>query len=376
MARKGENIYKRKDGRWEGRYIKARTYNDKPVFGYVYSRSYAETKQKLVQAKAESNTKPANISVTGITYKALIQMWLCDVKARTKESTYSHYVHSIETHIIPRLGSLTLKQLSSEKIDCFIEELLENGRVDKSGGLSPKTVSDLAAIVRSTLRFASERGYDCPCCNKRLSIKKSYTTIRVLSKEEQKRIVKVLLDSTDFYKMAVIISLYMGLRVGEVCALRWCDLDLDAGVLHVRNTVQRIQNISQDANSKTRIIISSPKSQCSIRDIPIPDCIKPIIANFQGSPNTHVVSTPGKEFTEPRVLQYHFSKYVEKAGIDKANYHSLRHTFATRCVELGFELKCLSEILGHSNVNITLNRYVHTSMELKGKNMELLSLSE
>ena len=118
--------------------------------------------------------------------------------------------------------------------------------------------------------------------------------------------------------MAVIISLYMGLRVGEVCALRWCDLDLDAGVLHVRNTVQRIQNISQDANSKTRIIISSPKSQCSIRDIPIPDCIKPIIANFQGSPNTHIVSTPGKEFTEPRVLQYHFSKYVEKAGIDKA----------------------------------------------------------
>ena len=115
-------------------------------------------------------------------------MWVCDVKARTKESTYSHYVHSIETHIIPRLGSLTLKQLSSEKIDRFIEELLENGRVDKSGGLSPKTVSDLAAIVRSTLRFASERGYDCPCSNKRLSIKKSYTTIMFYQKKNKKEL--------------------------------------------------------------------------------------------------------------------------------------------------------------------------------------------
>ena len=377
MPRKGENIYKRKDGRWEGRYIKSYKPDGSPQFGYVYAASYSEVKNKLIELKASIKLKTVanQEQISSEQYGTILTAWLNDAKYRTKESTYSHYLHSVNTHIRPRLGMLPLDQFSTENFDRFVKELLSNGRVDNTGGLSAKTVSDIVAIVRSTLRYAESHGYTCPCTIKRLRLKKHSGKIRVLSKGEQQKLLNVLLNETDKYKLAVLISLYMGLRIGEVCALQWRDIDVDAGMLHVRNTLQRIQDGDcEAAGHKTRVIVSSPKSDCSIRDIPIPDCIKPIIEGFSGLPNDYVISESGKAFVEPRLLQYHFSKIIKEAAIEKANYHALRHTFATRCVEAGFELKSLSEILGHANVNITLNKYVHASVELKEKNMNLLTL--
>lgn len=377
MPRKGDNIYKRKDGRWEGRYIKSHKPDRSPQFGYVYAASYSEVKSKLIDLKA--SIKPKAVAdqkpISGEQYGTILTAWLNDAKYKTKESTYSHYLHSVNTHIRPRLGKLPLDQFSTENFDRFIEELLYSGRVDNTGGLSAKSVSDIAAIVRSTLRYAENHGYVCPRTIKRLCLKKHSTKMRVLSKGEQQKVMKVLLNETDRYKLAVLISLYMGLRIGEVCALQWKDIDVDVGMLHVRSTLQRIQDSGHEAGHKTRVIVSSPKSDCSIRDIPIPECIKPIIKDFSGSPNEYVISESGKAFVEPRLLQYHFSKIIKEAAIEKANYHALRHTFATRYVEAGFEIKSLSEILGHANVNITLNKYVHASVELKEKNMNLMAMN-
>jgi integrase len=135
--------------------------------------------------------------------------------------------------------------------------------------------------------------------------------------------------------------------------------------------MQRIQNVSA-AETRTRIVITEPKSACSQRDIPIPDFLVAMLRTFQAESEAYVLTGSRDHFIEPRTMQNHFKRYVRQCGIAPANYHALRHSFATRCIELGFDVKSLSEILGHSNVNTTLNRYVHSSLELKRENMEKL----
>ena len=139
--------------------------------------------------------------------------------------------------------------------------------------------------------------------------------------------------------------------------------------------MQRIQNTSIIAATKTKVVITEPKSQCSMRDIPLPRFIVEIAERFADSPNAFVLSGDKNKYVEPRTMQNHFKAYIKESRIEDANYHALRHTFATRCIEVGFDIKTLSEILGHANVNITLNRYVHSSFDLKCANMNKLSLS-
>lgn len=212
MARKGENIYKRKDGRWEGRYVLSRKPDGKPKFGYVYAASYTEAKSKLNLARVEVVLCPNESKPTQTQYSDILNDWLRVARVRTKESTYSHYHHAINTHIMPRLGNVPIEMLTADTIDRFVEDLLICGRVDGAGGLSAKTVSDLLVIVRSSLRFAKEHGYECPCTVNRFSCKRRGPQMRVLSKSEQQQLVRVLLENTDQYKMAALISLYMGLK--------------------------------------------------------------------------------------------------------------------------------------------------------------------
>ena len=164
--------------------------------------------------------------------------------------------------------------------------------------------------------------------------------------------------------------------MGELCALTWENIHLDSGVISICQTMQRVENTefkSRRTDMKTRVIITSPKSSCSIREIPLPAFLIDILKNTPHSERGYFLSDSEELFIEPRNLQTHFKTVLKGAGIEDANFHALRHTFATRCVELGFDIKSLSEVLGHANVNITLNKYVHPSMELKRDNMEKLS---
>ena len=222
--------------------------------------------------------------------------------------------------------------------------------------------------------YASYNGLSVVCNLSRLSVKKVDTEMRVLSIEEQRQLTKVLLDNTDTIKLGVLISLYTGIRIGELCALKWENLNLSSKTLSIRETMQRIQCSEKTETVKTKIIITEPKSRCSIRNIPIPDFLIELIQQFQNTPRSYVLTGDNNRYIEPRTMQNWFKRYVQESGIEKANYHSLRHTFATRCVEVGFDVKTLSEILGHTNVNITLNRYVHSSFELKCDNMNKLSI--
>ena len=370
MPRKGENIYKRKDGRWEGRYIRSYDAANKAKYAYIYGKTYSEVKKKLADERRnpQRNTTAAKSSIT---YNELLDAWLHSSKRNTKESTYARYVHLITTHIKPQLGNYPLSALSTERIENFIEFQLTQGRLDHSGGLAPKTVTDLLTIIKSTMDYAAYKGLPVVCNLGKISVKRKEKEMRVLTQEEQKALTGVLVKDMDLHKFGVFLSLYTGIRVGELCALQWEDFNFSQTTLKIRKTMQRIQETEKEAFSKTKIVITEPKSQCSIREIPLPSFVTDIARKFIFHPESYVL-TGSDRYVEPRTMQNRFKSYVKDSGIEDANFHALRHTFATRCVEVGFEIKSLSEILGHANVNITLNRYVHSSFALKCSNMNKL----
>lgn len=373
MPKKGENIYKRKDGRWEGRYIRSYAPDGKAKYGYVYGHTYNEVKQSLIDRKSVTQH---NLDITdrrSITYSEVLDMWLASSRINIKESTYARYTHLVKTHIEPYLGQYQLSKITADIIGENVENQLSQGRLDNSGGLSPKTVTDLLTIIKNTMEYAKCRNFLVTCNLRKLSVKKRENEMRVLTTKEQDALMRTLLRDLDLYKFGVLLSLYTGIRIGELCALQWKDISLDEATLKIRKTMQRIQDCEQTAKCKTKVIITEPKSQCSVRDIPLPAFICEIAKPLVSTPDDYILSGSSTRYVEPRTMQNRFKSYVTESGIVDANFHALRHTFATRCVEVGFELKSLSEILGHANVNITLNRYVHSSFELKRANMNKLS---
>lgn len=374
MPKKGENIYKRKDGRWEGRYVRYYDENQKTKYGYVYARTYGDVKQKLIEKKSQPAQRYKCTSNNTILYNEVLNAWLQSTRISVKESTYARYSHLIDSHIRPYLGKYQLTKISTQLVEGFIENQLKNGRLNDGGSLSPKTVTDILTIVKGSMEYARYNNLNVICNLSKLTVKKKDKEMRVLSKTEQEMLVHTLLQDMDIYKFGVLLSLYTGIRVGELCALQWEDLCISNSTLKVRKTMQRIQDTGIGAKAKTKVIITEPKSQCSVRDIPLPLFIVDIAKQFSNSSKAYVLSDEKKKYVEPRTMQNRFKSLITESGIDNANFHSLRHTFATRCIEVGFELKSLSEILGHSNVNITLNRYVHSSFDLKCINMSKLSL--
>jgi integrase len=202
--------------------------------------------------------------------------------------------------------------------------------------------------------------------------KKEKHKLNLYNKNEQKRLKLALLTNMDLTKLAIIIALYTGVRIGELCVLKWSDIDFAAKTVHIERIVQRIR--TNGKINKTELLISTPKSQSSVRTIPLPDFLIDMLKAFKPSTADAFIVTSNTKLPDPRTMQYRFKSLLIKIGLRYINFHSLRHLFATNCVELGFDVKTLSEILGHSTVEITLNRYVHSSMERKRQCMDMLSL--
>ena len=373
MPRTGENIYKRKDGRWEGRYIKNRSPEGKAIYGYLYAQSYRELKEKMFQVNkyTEIGTKNNYICQKKIIFKVIAQEWLLAIQPQIKESTNIKYHNLLNSYILPSLGQQPIHTLSHEMIQSFCNSLLLEGGA-KGTGLSPKTVSDCLALIRSILQYALDKGNVPLCDAKAVMVKQKSKDMRVLNRYEQDQLCSYLYKHLNDRNVGILICLFTGLRIGEICALKWRDISMEEQTIYVHQTMQRIQ-IKDGTDKKTKILISSPKSASSIRTIPLPDKLVQILRRYRKSENAYVLTGIDQKYVEPRTMQNHFQRVIKSCSIDAANYHSLRHTFATRCVELGFDIKSLSEILGHASVNITMNRYVHPSMELKRKNMMRLS---
>lgn len=372
MPRKGENIYKRKDGRWEGRYIKSRTPAGKAIYGYVYAKTYREVKAKLSdKGSNQMNFVTSSPELSSEVFEYVAMEWLNTIKPQIKESTSNKYLNMLNSYIFPSFGSKPLCDISHEFIETQCNLFLTTGSL-RGSGLSSKTVSDILSLIRNVLHFAAKKGRVISCDAQSIHIKRQTKEMRVLSRFEQEQLCRYLYSELDAYNMGILVCLFTGLRVGEICALRWEDVSFSDYTIHVHQTLQRIQDRS-NSKHKTKIIVTTPKSACSIRTIPIPDNLINLLASYQTSSTGYVLTNSDQKFVEPRTMQNHFKKALCKSSVSAANYHSLRHTFATRCIELGFDIKSLSEILGHASVNITMNRYVHPSMELKKDNMQRLS---
>lgn len=361
MSRRGDNIYKRKDNRWEGRYPCGYHADGKTKYRSVYGRSYTEVKEKLLQIQKQ---RMQTIKHTNLTVKALFEEWLLKISSHTKESTLANYQMKITKHLLPSFGGMRYDLLNAQMVHEFTKKKLKSG-------LSAKYVADILIVFKSMTKYVNrEHGYHNPLVNVSLPKSSKKTDVRILDPKEQRQLTGYLDSNKNRTSLGVFLSVYTGIRIGELCALRWGDIDLNKRILTVRRTIQRISD--REKENSTKLIIAAPKSLSSVRSIPIPECLLDRLKQFQSSQEDFVLSGNTKP-VEPRTMQYRFASILKKANLPSVHFHSLRHLFATNCIKLGFDVKSLSEILGHSSVEITLNRYVHSSFEQKRICMERLS---
>ena len=370
MPKKGEHIYKRKDGRWEGRYRDGTYRNGKAVYRSVYAQNYYDVKKKLALCEEEKETIKLSSKKHPL-FKDAALLWQKSNVGRYKGATALKYENLINKHILPSLGEYRLAELNTLLLTDFMERKLTQGRIDRSGGLSPSYVRSIMLVVLEIIDFAQEENM---CVVPKTKIHKptiEKNELEILDAVSQSHLEKQLIKSPDETGIGILLSLNTGLRIGEVCALKWTDIDFKNAILHIRSTVARIKNT--DGGGMTKLIIDRPKTKSSLRDIPIPKRLMDILLLLYEKRRSEYVISDRDGFVSPRTYEYRFHKVFEENKIKSVNYHALRHTFATRCIEHGVDVKTLSEILGHSDVSITLNTYVHSSMERKREQLEKLS---
>ena len=302
-----------------------------------------------------------------LSFKDIADEWLRVQQHSIKESSYVKYKNILSLYLLPQFGKELICNIDRKSVVDYACKLLENGGANESP-LSPKTASCIISVLKCIFSYVENEKIHKTVDISHMPIKVTPKEMTLLSADEQTCLTRYLLTDPAPRNLAILLSLYAGLRIGEVCALKW--EDISDHHIHVHNTMQRIQTFAI-TGPKTKLVITEPKSVNSIRTIPLPEHLYPFYRSRRLDGSCFLVSGSSK-YVEPRNLENYYKTVLRKCGIKYSNYHVLRHTFATRCVELGFDIKSLSEILGHANVNITLNRYVHPSMDLKQKNMNML----
>lgn len=368
---KGENIFKRKDGRWEARYVKWRDHAGKIKYGFCYGKTYAEAKAKVTEAKSRVlNGETIKSGRNVKNFSSYCNCWLELRSTQLKISSYVKYQNCIQNHMAPFLGKLHLEEITTETISAFSKYLLNEK------GLSIKSVRDILSCTRSIISYINRETGGTLARVEVVYPKESVKEIRVLTEQEESRLILYLADGLDSGRFAVYLALRTGMRIGEICALRWRDISLSKEIIRVNSTVQRIKNTETSGGSKTLLMIGAPKSDKSRRIIPLMSDIAALCRQFYQDDPECFVLTGTERCMEPRRLQRYLKKYARECNIEDIHFHTLRHTFATRCIEVGFDVKTLSEILGHASISVTLERYVHPSLELKKENMKRLKVMD
>ena len=304
-------------------------------------------------------------------FRELGNLWLESIRVSVKESTYTRYRRILFQYIYPRVGDIQVSHLDVKAGGALTGSLLESGGVN-GGALAPKTVSDILCVLKAVLRYGRENRYPCADLQGLRAPLRQKAPVQTFGKDARTRLEQGLLAARDTVSLGILTTLYTGVRIGELCGLRWEDVDLENGLIHVRRTVERIANLTPNAEHKTKVVISEPKTESSARSIPIQRFLLDYLKVRKRSPSCYLL-TGTEKHTEPRVFYGRYQTALRSNGFPPLSFHALRHTFATRCVETGFDVKSLSEILGHANVSTTLSVYVHPSMDSKRRQMELLA---
>jgi integrase len=353
MSRRGENIYKRKDGRWEGRYIESYRSDGKAKYKSVYAHTYREVRLKLKNRAALKKINIVNVSVAEWTAHYLKLQ-----KDKVKISTMKVYNRYLNNYIQPFFKSIGLYRLNKELLQAFVNSLSK---------LSPSTVKGIFSLLREALKLANKSNYIEPIWLDVELPKLKKHKINVFTKEEQKLIEKSLKFEGDSADIGILICLYTGLRIGEVCGLKWSDIDFISKTMTVNRTIQRMT-----IDNKSILKELPPKSETSHRRIPIPEFLLEKLKNVKSQNSVQYVLHTDFHAMDPRTFQYQYKKILERAGVRYANAHTLRHTFSVRALEVGFDIKTLSEILGHADAAVTLKIYAHSLEEHKRNSMERL----
>lgn len=330
-------------------------------YQYVYGSTYKEAETKLQIAREVETLYAHRVNIT---IKQGYAEWIAAVRLWVKESSYANYVKKFEKHILPETGELLCTEINAAFVNDFVKRKLDSG-------LSESYVHDIVVILKSMLKYVNEehvlglqlKSIQPPKFEKKPASK--------LNENSQNNLVTYLKGHMDRTALGILLSLYMGLRVGEVCGLCWKDIDFKNHTLRIDRTVQRI--CIPNGNRKTKVIITTPKSKHSARTIAISDNLMDYLKQFRGDEDQYILSGSDKPI-EPRTMQNRYKRILNAANAESSNYHQLRHTFATICAEKGFDAKLLSIILGHSSVTTTFEKYIHPSLKHQKRMMNKLCL--
>lgn len=294
------------------------------------------------------------------TFSEVVQLWKTDKKLYVKKSTFSAYVLLLENHLLPVFGKYD-EEITEAEVQKFVHQKLAQG-------LSQKSIKDILIVMRMVLKFGTKHKllvYN-PFEIQYPTVRENQT-IEVLSRTHQKKVMNYIQEHFTFRSLGIYICLSSGIRIGEICALTWEDIDAENGTIHIRKTIQRIYMI-EDGNRRTELLLDTPKTKNSIREIPMSRELLRMLKPFKKIVNpSFFVLTNDEKPTEPRTYRSYYKTLMRDLEIPELKFHGLRHSFATRCIESNCDYKTVSVLLGHSNISTTLNLYVHPNMEQKKK---------
>jgi integrase len=356
MPRRGENIYKRKDGRWEGRRLKK-----DGKYQYFYAQTYKGVKEKM--KNSPETARPAKKILTDGSQSAacLFEKWLEDAAPRVKPSTFESYYRCMSKYVIPFYESNLYNHITEDSVIRFTKLIREE--TDLADSSKKKNLTIFKIALKEILK-------NSPQCFSIIELikppKPADKEVEVFSMKDQRLIEHTALNYGDKRAIGIILCFYTGIRLGELCALKWKDIDMETGTLTIKRTVSRVRNFEEEEEEKTVLFVGSPKSRKSLRKIPLPGFLLNMLkeGSTQSAEDYYILSRSQKPY-DPRRFQKLYKRILKKAAVTDRKFHAIRHTFATRALELGVDIKTISELLGHSSVSITLNVYAHSLMEQK-----------
>ena len=294
----------------------------------------------------------------------VLNEWLIYKKNSVKISTYQKYDYEIKKYLIPFIGDTKVIKLNNN----YIKDFFNNEKIAK---LSNSTKNHLLVIIKSVTNYSISKNYLSHFEIRNIYFKRVKNELTYFSKKEQSILEKYLYNNMNLNNLCILIGLYTGLRIGELCCLKKSDINLINNTINVNKTVQRVRN-DDKSNYKTKLIIGTPKTRSSIRIVPIPNFISTILKIYLPKEDYYFFTNKNKP-KDPRTLEKYFNNLLKKLKISEYNFHSLRHTYATRLREQNNDIKVISELLGHSDWKITQELYIHSSIEYKKSSVNNLS---